>query len=615
MKRSKLHLALAMATAVGGVSGGLLFAPSAGAVNLTANHLGDVLIFPYYTTREGWASLFNITNTSNKTLAVKVRFMEGYNSRDVLDFVVVMSPKDVFAGSISDTGSSPVFQVGSEDTSCTVPAIPAGGFVLNSLPGGGSAVQAYTGTDADDGPTGINRSREGYMLAMVMGTSDSTATTSVAYNAKHVNGVPRNCSAVVSAFAKDTIAATASQFGEPINALKGNYNFLNANRGISAGGAAVTLANFANFNSDLSDPGADSDTVTLGSCSASSTATTMFYNPTRNFEGRNADWAPTGQNTAFCLNLLTAQEGPDFLEPSLTDAYPNIAATANESNPAASTIYQSPFNGADYGFGAWAVSEVLRATNLINEWSFNPDLGATTEWVVTHPTKAFWVDGFNSVQAALSNQRFPTDTGNNTGFDPPTDGASLRGFTPMPPFSEGFSQVRDGQSCNEVGITFYDREEDSFIISGGIVPSPAPRNVVALCFEANVIEFSAQNGTIFGSELNLDLSTDLAGAVAADTLRTPFGWMNLNLAKAASAKWNYTTSRTFIPGPGAPPAAITLPNTLLGDGLPAVGFMIKQRQLNIGLPDLKNYAYLADHAFGGRGIPCSKTTTPTCQLP
>jgi len=43
--------------------------------------------------------------------------------------------------------------------------------------------------------------------------------------------------------------------------------------------------------------------------------------------------------------------------------------------------------------------------------------------------------------------------------------------------------------------------------------------------------------------------------------------------------------------------------------------MIKQRQLNIGLPDLKNYAYLADHAFGGRGIPCSKTTTPTCQLP
>jgi hypothetical protein len=328
----------------------------------------------------------------------------------------------------------------------------------------------------------------------------------------------------------------------------------------------------------------------------------MFYNPTRNFEGRNFTWDPEGPNTAQCLNLLTAQEGPDFLEPSLADAYPNVAAIANESNPALSDIYPNPYTGADYGFGAWAVSEVLRATNIINEWSFNPDLGATTEWVVTHPTKAYWVDGYDSVQAALSDQRFPSSFPSNPqGFPFPADGPALRAFTPMPPFSEGFSQVRDGQSCNEVGITFYDREENPFTISGGIVPSPAPRNAVALCFETNVIEFSSQNGTIFGSELNLDLSSDLAGAVSANTLRTPFGWMNLNLAKAASAKWDSVVTRSVIPPGSTTPTPFPVPNSLLGDGLPAVGFMVKQRVFGTD-GQAFNYGYLADHSYQGRGV-------------
>jgi hypothetical protein len=60
--------------------------------------LGDVLIFPYYTVRDGFQTTLTFVNTSDNFLAVKFRFMEGYNSRDVLDFNVVMSPYDVYTG-------------------------------------------------------------------------------------------------------------------------------------------------------------------------------------------------------------------------------------------------------------------------------------------------------------------------------------------------------------------------------------------------------------------------------------------------------------------------------------------------------------------------------------
>lgn len=62
MKFSKKQMALAVGTVLGAAS----MIPSAQAVNLATDGLGQVLIFPYYTTRAGWNTLFNITNTSDK---------------------------------------------------------------------------------------------------------------------------------------------------------------------------------------------------------------------------------------------------------------------------------------------------------------------------------------------------------------------------------------------------------------------------------------------------------------------------------------------------------------------------------------------------------------------
>ena len=75
------------------------------AVNLSEDGTGNVLIFPYYTvntTAAGNAAntYINITNTTGCTKAVKVRFLEGRNSREVLDFNVFLSPFDMWTGAV-----------------------------------------------------------------------------------------------------------------------------------------------------------------------------------------------------------------------------------------------------------------------------------------------------------------------------------------------------------------------------------------------------------------------------------------------------------------------------------------------------------------------------------
>ena len=101
MKRSKLHMAMAMATVIGGSEHQFLSAPPVGAVNLSQQDIGDALIFPYYTVREGCMMFINLINTSEQVLAVKVKFHESRNSRDALNFTVLMSPFDRFSGTVA----------------------------------------------------------------------------------------------------------------------------------------------------------------------------------------------------------------------------------------------------------------------------------------------------------------------------------------------------------------------------------------------------------------------------------------------------------------------------------------------------------------------------------
>ena len=100
---------------------------AAGAVaqEVSNNETGDLAIIPYYTVLDGKNTGMHIINTTDSTQVVKVRLRRGADSKDALDFNLVMSPRDEWTANIGAGGDTGV-QVTTNDTTCTVPAFPNG---------------------------------------------------------------------------------------------------------------------------------------------------------------------------------------------------------------------------------------------------------------------------------------------------------------------------------------------------------------------------------------------------------------------------------------------------------------------------------------------------------
>ena len=75
---NRKNLTAAVLAGLAGVAG---IVGSAQAVNVNPDGLGQVLIYPYYTTNGDNMTLLSVVNTTDQAKAVKVRFLEGENSR------------------------------------------------------------------------------------------------------------------------------------------------------------------------------------------------------------------------------------------------------------------------------------------------------------------------------------------------------------------------------------------------------------------------------------------------------------------------------------------------------------------------------------------------------
>src|SRR5687767_7623026 len=89
-----------LCSALGSV-GTLIAMGAAHAVNVSPDGRGEVLLYPYYTTRadgagNAYATLMSVVNATALPKAVKVKFLEGKNGRDVRDFNLFLSPFDVW---------------------------------------------------------------------------------------------------------------------------------------------------------------------------------------------------------------------------------------------------------------------------------------------------------------------------------------------------------------------------------------------------------------------------------------------------------------------------------------------------------------------------------------
>lgn len=472
-KRKMKQLALAVGTVLGSLS----LMPSAQAVNLATDGLGQVLVFPYYTTRGDWTTLFNITNTSDFVVAAKVRFHEAYNSRDVLDFTVILSPRDVWTAWV-ENGADNVPRIRTNDNSCTVPAIPADG---QTFVGG---LMSYTGGAVDGGPTGTDRLREGYVKVLMNGASPAVG---LAASAVHVNGVPVNCGALQSAFGNAggiaTLRAAFPLYNETINPLKGSFNIVNGPRGLTAGGSAVAFADFYRTS------------VAPNLCSAGDFSCYVA----------GPEGLPPAAGGVFSTNYLVTLQLPPAQTGNFTTSFhePNLNAanTPGAVLLASGTTVTSAFDQPDTG--ANAVNFAIRRTAVDNQWTRKTDgassWGTASDWVVTFPTKRYYVD--------LATNEFSGRAAGRPGLPQQFPG----------PF---FVQPFNGKSCFPVTYRIFDREEREIVREQGPVFSPAPTpEGNSLCYEANVLSFGGSSILSSGADITANI----------DQLPGVNGWMRLDL--------------------------------------------------------------------------------------
>ncbi|NQX90234.1 MAG: hypothetical protein HRT77_16410 [Halioglobus sp.] len=224
---------LALAAAVAGLTSGAANAQTAGSYA----SLGDAAFVPYYSVEDAWVTGVHIINTSNLTQVIKLRLRRAEDSRDIMDFNLILSPDDVWTGTIS--GDADEMRFITDDNSCTAPEL------LNNGDG-----RTYAPIVTLEG------AQEGYLEVIGMAAAD--AAQSISVGALHgANGLPANCNSVrenffvaaVTSNATTTNIATGvtSTYTETDNVLKVSYFLRDSATGIEFGNDSIMFEDFASI--------------------------------------------------------------------------------------------------------------------------------------------------------------------------------------------------------------------------------------------------------------------------------------------------------------------------------------------------------------------------------
>jgi hypothetical protein len=492
MKRTSLSAAVAT-----GLIAATAIADSAHALQLSSEGIGQVLIYPYYTVNKNQQTIVSVVNGTNVAKAVRVRFLEGYNARPVLDFNLFLSEFDVWTGTVfarEDAGlTGNGAAVTTTDRSCTAPNKDHwSGSFGTGRPYEDFRSFAYTGAHADSGPTDLARTREGHIELLQMADLSGALRTAVTHNS---SGTPANCSIV--------------QAIDPASTL-----LLPPTGGLFGAGAVVNVAQgtFYTYNADA----------------ISGFSKTVLY----------SDNSPT--TTTTLPSLAQANTAPGVATAVVFDAAGELFRSDYPTSG-------SPSQAID------AVSALFMASTLLNEYNVDSAVGSNTDWVVTFPTKRFYVD-------------------------PEILGLPLGAAGALPPFNYTFGQRVEingtavngnARSCSWVGATPFDREEGRPVgsLPGFPVPVPFPP---ALCTSVNVISMLNVSST----------TTPVESGVLGSRLL-------INLRPFSAAGW----LRLALDLPLQPHALRASSDGDVYSGLPATGFQaVNYVNLNVLPGVLSNYS-------------------------
>jgi len=355
----KVGLAAAVAT----VAAGAIAQPES---SVSRSESGDLAIIPYYTVKDGTNTGMHIINTTGSTQVVKVRLRRGTDSKDALDFNLVMSPQDEWTANIGPSGGSSGVVVTTNDTTCTVPVFPAGGAVMP---------QTYS-----EGAT------EGYVEIIAMAqTTDETQP--IAVDAKHAAGVPKDCARVRQNFyrtaaldADDAVIPGQDPDVRGVHTSKLTSNGGACSAGVVAGTTAASICANVTGAGSLSNY-EDSDDNALK-------VSFMLTDPTGGLEaGDNAVMIEGFADAAMMTNQQPLSFGTDgvLVFDPLNFELPNLAYGSFASTDATRQAAQ-PSHTTD-GSMWTSLASALDADSVSNDWAAfsNGDASVNADWVVTLP--------------------------------------------------------------------------------------------------------------------------------------------------------------------------------------------------------------------------------------
>ena len=346
-KKKSLHAAVLAGLGVLGTIGA---AGPANAVHINPEGLGQLLFYPYYTVRFGNVTAMSIVNTTSLTKAVKVRFLEGKNSREVFDFNLFLFPADLWTGVILPTSDGATLETG--DNSCVTPSdlfgdaaglirSDAAGAPINSF----KNVQ-YTGANVDNPIlNSLDRTREGYVEVIEMGiVVDTTLTGYIKHGpaAGAAVGRPVNCAALDGYEGQSTAAVPAVKFPGPYLASPGG--------GLTGRASIINSANGTNYTYDV-------------------TALDGWWAPIAPGPG-NVPYSAPGVVTPS----ISRQAGIDIVSYVPISGNPAVAIAPGVVR----AVWATPRE---------AVSAVFMRNSIINEFVTDQGTVSRTDWVVTMPTK------------------------------------------------------------------------------------------------------------------------------------------------------------------------------------------------------------------------------------
>ena len=545
---------------------------------------GDLALVPYYTVRGQWVTGIHIVNTSDMTQVVKFRLRRATDGMNALDFNLVMSPRDVYAGFLGDDENGNISWT-SPDTTCTAPATWGNRFTMPPIYRAGA--------------------ESGYVEIIAMGqTLNERQPIAVAARHSATTSMPLDCAAVRSNFFADGRAAVVADPANNVAAVTGKKGVLANNQTYQPGMAS-----------------ASNDTVKTGGTNTymdSGNVLKVSY-----FIRDNGTGIEFGDNAVHIANFLNAPSitnqqygvsagdlnGLDF--PDLNGAgMPGGSMGRTRFFPELSKGAGMPGGGMGRTrFNRLRRAGVLGATRIINEWSANPANGVQMDWVITLPGQ-YTMLNLPQYLASLGADRAWVPTVDSTGNAMDNPGCP-RTAIPVNT-STGMAAVA---ACDfrdlpiELTLTPYNRDGGATMPTtptGTLVPGPQPPAPpvpkISLAKVANVITFGGNS--VLGQR-DANVNADLG---------QPFGWVKAKLTPQKNpgvCDWSGPDSSS----PSASAAAslsmvCSSAATVIGGNAPVIGFAAWARKVAAN-PDA-SYGRIVEHSYpASASVPAPAPGAPT----